>query len=117
MDQLLKISLFGQTYTFKTDTTDAQAEAVAVALTEEVERLSGGQAGAVTEMSKLTLMILAALNFANENYELRAAQGVGQKNLSQRAARLVQILDGALAKRGGIGLPVNHTGPAPYTVY
>ena len=91
MDQLLKIHLFGQTYTFKTDTTVAQAEAVAAKLMEEVERIGDGSSGSASEMNKLTIMILAALNFANENYELKTFRESGEQGLTQRASRIVRV--------------------------
>lgn len=104
MDELLNIQLFGQTYTFKADSPGAQAEAVALALRREVERIAGDVPG--SEMNKLTIMILAALNFANENYELKNDRADADAQLTHRTRQLIQVLDQALSglhRRGRFG--------------
>ena len=113
MDQLLKIHLFGQAYTFRTDTSATQAEAVAALLMDEVERIAAGSGGTGSEMNKLTLMILAALNFANENYELKLNRDSGEQGLTQRASRIVRVLDSALERLGRGGVSEKDARSAP----
>ena len=117
MDQLLHIDLFGRTYTFKTDAVSPQAEAVAASLAGEVGRLAAAQPGQISEVSKLTVMMLAALNFANENYELKSERTAFQHQLNRRTTRLIQTLDNALAgladARAIAGGKVSSPGTAP----
>ncbi|MDD2604093.1 MAG: cell division protein ZapA [Desulfobacterales bacterium] len=97
MNQLLHIDLFGRTYTFKTDAVGPQAEAVAASLASEVGRITSTQSGQIAETSKLTVMMLAALNIANENYELKSDRTTVQHQLRRRTNRLIQTLDNALS--------------------
>jgi cell division protein ZapA (FtsZ GTPase activity inhibitor) len=97
LNQLLNINLFGQTYTFRTDAVGPQAEAVAASLTGEVSRIAATQPGQAMEMSKLTILILAALNFANENYEMKSDRAEIQRQMTHRTSRLIHTLDHALA--------------------
>ena len=114
MDQLLKIDIFGQTFRFRTETAKAQAEAVAAALMEEVERIAADQTGQVLEMNKLTILILAALNLANENYELKAQWADRQQQAVHRTTRLIRMLDNALVQRAGICAACSDAGPVKY---
>lgn len=117
MDQLLHIDLFGRTYTFKTDAVSPQAEAVAASLAGEVGRLAAARPGQISEVSKLTVMMLAALNFANENYELKSDRSAFEHQLSRRTTRLIQTLDKALAgltnARAGAGGKGSSPGATP----
>jgi cell division protein ZapA (FtsZ GTPase activity inhibitor) len=97
LNQLLNINLFGRTYTFKTDAVPPQIEAVVASLTGEVGRIAAAQSGQATEMSKLTILMQAALNLANENYELRVDRADVQHQLARRTTRLIQTLDNALS--------------------
>jgi len=113
LDQLLHIDLFGRTYTFKTDAVGHQAEAVAATLAGEVGRIAAGHAGQISEMSKLTVMMLAALNFANENYELKSDREALQQQLNRRTTRLIQTLDNALAGLADARASGNDKGARP----
>jgi cell division protein ZapA (FtsZ GTPase activity inhibitor) len=113
VDQLLHIDLFGRTYTFKTDAVGPQAEAVAASLAGEVGRIAAAQPGQISEMSKLTVMMLAALNFANENYVLKSDREAFQHQLNRRTTRLIQTLDNALAGFADARASGNGKGPRP----
>ena len=114
MDQLLKIDIFGQTYRFRTETAKAQAEAVAAALMEEVDRVAADQPGQALEMNKLTILILAALNLANENYELKAQWVDRQQQAAHRTTRLIRMLDNALVQWADICAACADSGPVKY---
>ena len=101
MDQLLHIHVFGQTFTFKTDSSGEQAEAVAAALEGEVERIAADRPAPGSEMTKLTVLILAALNLANENYELKTDREHSVQRLTRRTTRLIQSIESGLAGLGG----------------
>ena len=90
MEQLVKIELFGQRYTFKTESEVTQAKEVADFLVDEVTKIESRQPGS---SSKLTILILAALNIANENIELKRNHLDFLQIISKRSAALLSVLD------------------------
>ena len=93
MEQLVTIELFGQTYTFKAESEGAKAKEVADVLVREVTRVETQQSGKVSDITKLTIVILAALNIANENNDLKMNHSNFLGNISKRSASLIRILD------------------------
>lgn len=93
MEELVTIELFGQPYTFKADTQINQAKAVAEVLMNEVQRIQQQNAGRPAHESKLTILMSAALNIANENYELKQHYRQAVENISERSDRLLHLLD------------------------
>ncbi len=96
MENLITIELFGQTYTFKTESEVAFAEAVADSLVREVDRIQDGESRQSSELTKLTVMILAALNFAKENNELKSKQAEFLRKLAERSNHLLRTIDEGL---------------------
>jgi cell division protein ZapA (FtsZ GTPase activity inhibitor) len=90
LEQLVKIELFGQRYTFKADADVTQAKEVADFLVDEVTKIESRQAGS---SSKLTILILAALNIANENIELKRNHSNFLHLISKRSAALLSALE------------------------
>ena len=92
MEQLVTIELFGQTYTFKAESDVKSAKEVADYLTKELSRIerqhSNGSSG-----TKLTTLLLAALNIANENIELKKRHSQVLKDISKRSANLIDMLN------------------------
>ena len=94
MENLITIELFGQTYTFKTESEMEKATAVADLLIEEVHRIQKqGLGRQLSEMTHITTLILAALNLANENYDLRLKQSEFLSQLSDRSKSLLHRID------------------------
>lgn len=93
MEQLVTIELFGQSYTFKTNSDVTKATEVAERLAKEVASLENQQEIKSSQMTKLTIMILAALNIANENLDLKRNHSELMKDISQRSANLILTLD------------------------
>lgn len=93
MEQLVTIKLFGQAYTFKAESEVTRAKEVADFLVREVTRVETEQAGKSADITKLTIMILAALNIANENYELKMNHSNLLRNVYKRSAGLIRMLD------------------------
>ncbi len=71
MEELVTIELFGRSYTFKAESEIMMAKDVADYLVKEVSRVETQQSIKSSNISKLAIMILAALNIANENMELK----------------------------------------------
>ena len=93
MDQIVTIQLFGQTHTFKANSEVTKAEEVADFLVREVNRVEGQQTDKSSNMSKLTILMLAALNIANEHMELIRNHSELLDDVSNRTANLIRTLD------------------------
>lgn len=94
MENLITIELFGQTYTFKTESEIGKATAIADLLVEEVNRIQKKGIGRQSsEMTHITTLILAALNLAKENYDLKLKHSEFLSQLSDRSINLLHRID------------------------
>ena len=93
MEQLVKIELFGQPYTFKAESEVKNAEKVADYLVKEVSKVTAQQSRQSTNINKLAVMILTALNIANENIELKREQSEFLRAITNRSANVIRNLD------------------------
>lgn len=93
MEQLVKIELFGQPYTFKAESEVNNAEKVADYLVKEVSKVTAQQSRQSSNINKLAVMILTALNIANENMELKREQSKFLQDITKRSANLIRNLD------------------------
>ena len=62
-------------------------------MAREVANLEDQQEIKSSNMTKLTIMILAALNIANENIELKRNHSELLQDIGQRSANLIRTLD------------------------
>ena len=95
MDQLVTIELFGQPYTFKTESDIAYAKEVADYLVKEVARFET-QHSSKSSDNKFVTLFLAALNIANENIELKKKHSDLLRDISKQSANLIRALDVAV---------------------
>jgi cell division protein ZapA (FtsZ GTPase activity inhibitor) len=93
LEQLVKIELFGQPYTFKAESEVKNAEKVADYLVKEVSKVTAQQSRQSSNINKLAVMILTALNIANENMELKREQSKFLRDITKRSANLIRNLD------------------------
>ena len=93
MEQLVTIDLFGQSYTFKTDSEVSKAEEVADFLVKEVEKVESQHSHKTLDVTKVTILILAALNIANENFEIKRNNPEFLNDISQRLNRIIRTLN------------------------
>jgi cell division protein ZapA (FtsZ GTPase activity inhibitor) len=93
LEQIVNIELFGQTHTFKANSEVTKAKEVADLLAREVNRVEGQQTGQSSSMSKLTILMLAALNIANEHMKLIGNHSKLLDDISDRTAKLIRTLD------------------------
>jgi len=93
LEQLVTIDLFGQSYTFKTDSEVFKAEEVADFLVKEVEKVESQHSVKTLDVTKFTILILAALNIANENFEIKRNDSEFLNNTSQRLNRIIRTLN------------------------
>ena len=93
MEQIVTIELFGQPHTFKTDSDVTRAKEVAELLVKEVARVESQQIDPSSDISRQTILILAALNIANENMELKRNHSNLLHDVAQRTTKLIGRLD------------------------
>ena len=93
MDEIVTIELFGQTHTFKANSEVTKAREVADFLVKEVARVEDQQGNQSSKMSKLTILMLAALNIANEHMELKRNHSQLLHDVTDRTANLIYTLD------------------------
>jgi cell division protein ZapA (FtsZ GTPase activity inhibitor) len=92
LEQIVTIELFGRTYTVKAESEIVQASEVADFLVKEVDRVQAkfSDPGGISEM---VVLILAALNIANENLELHRSCGEIMNRLSIQSAAILDKLE------------------------
>ncbi|MBU4185348.1 MAG: cell division protein ZapA [Desulfobacteraceae bacterium] len=93
MEQLVTIDLFGQSYTFKTDSEVSKAEEIADFLVKEVNKVESQHSVKALDITKFTILILAALNIANKNFEIKRNNSEFLNDVSQRLNRIIRTLD------------------------
>jgi cell division protein ZapA len=85
---LVHVEIFGQSYAVKAGSESGYVEELAAYVDEQMREVAR-QPGAV---DSLRIAVLAALNVANELFELRARSETGPAELESRAARLARDL-------------------------
>ena len=93
MDQLVTINIFGQPFSFTSEADSNQAQIVADQLESEIARIEEQQSGVKSEKAKIAILISAALNIANENFELKNNYSELLHNVEVQSKRLLQMLE------------------------
>ena len=93
MEQIVTIELFGQPHTFKADSDVTRAKEVADLLVEAVARVENQQNGLSSNISRQKILILAALNIANEHMELKRNHSKLLHDVAQRTTNLIGRLN------------------------
>ena len=96
MEHLITIELFGQPYKFKSAAETKNAQEVADVLVKEVGRIQEQQSRETPGITQIAILILAALNIANENMELKKNYSTLQETVSSRSENLKRLLDAEL---------------------
>jgi len=98
LEHMVTIELFGQSHTFKADMETARANEVADLLKREVEKVQDQQTGSSTHIPKLTILILAALNIAQNIIQLNKDAGDIVDQIARRCEALNRMLDEGLVQ-------------------
>ena len=93
MEQIVTIELFGQPHTFKADSDVTKAKEVADLLAEAVARVESQQSDPSSNISRQKILILAALNIANEHMELKRNHSKLLHDVAQRTTNLIGRLN------------------------
>ena len=93
MEQIVTIELFGQPHTFKADSDVTKAKEVADLSEEAVSRVESQQSDPLSNLSRQKILILAALNIANEHMELKRNHSKLLHDVAQRTTNLIGRLN------------------------
>jgi cell division protein ZapA (FtsZ GTPase activity inhibitor) len=93
LDQLLTIEVLGQPFTFKTDSNEADAKAVADYVVNAVNSIHVQGSSKAQSLDKRTIFILAALNIANDYFVLNKKHQELLQNLYRRSEKLIDVLE------------------------
>jgi cell division protein ZapA (FtsZ GTPase activity inhibitor) len=93
LEELVTVELFGRSYTFKAESEITMAKDVADYLIKEVSRVESQQSIKTSNISKFAILILAALNIANENMELKKKHSDFMHAISKQSSDLMRSLD------------------------
>ncbi|MFQ5485777.1 MAG: cell division protein ZapA [Desulfobacterales bacterium] len=93
LEELVTIELLGQKFTFKSDSDTVNAKEVADLLVNEVKRVETQQSGQTSNIARFAILISAALNIVNKNFELKMKHADLLKDISERSAKLIGMLD------------------------
>ena len=96
MEKTVTIELFGQPHTFKADSEVTKEKEVADILVAEVARVENQQSGQSSNISKLAILMLAALNIANEHMELKRNYSKLLRDVTDRTTGLIRTLDNSV---------------------
>lgn len=96
MEQVLTIEILGQPFSFKTDSDESNAKAVADFVVKSVDQARKQCAQKTLSPDKGAILILTALNIANEYFDLKQKHQKLLQDISHRSTKLVNTLESQL---------------------
>ena len=96
MEKTVTIELFGQPHTFKANSEVTKEREVADFLVKEVAQVESQQSGQSSNISKLAILMSAALNIANEHMELKRSYSKLLRDVTNRTSNLIRTLDNSV---------------------
>ncbi len=91
---LVPVEIYGQTYNLRGEGDSSHITRLAAFVDRKMREVSDHTA----TVDSLRVAILAALNIADEHFQLRTAEEEHHRNVTQRLGHLVEILDRDLAR-------------------
>lgn len=102
MEQIVTINLFGQPYTFKAEADCINPSEVANCLMEEIRKVESQQSGNQGELSRFKMLLVAALNIANEHVKLKKDLEAITEMVDDKSDRLGAFLDHSVQQLSGV---------------
>ncbi|NOY70131.1 MAG: cell division protein ZapA [Deltaproteobacteria bacterium] len=93
MEKIITIDLLGEEFKFRADDDDAAPEMIADFLMKELKAVESGFPAHVKKTNKLAIVVLAALNIARQNIELKKGRQQFMSYVTGRANRIEQLID------------------------
>jgi cell division protein ZapA (FtsZ GTPase activity inhibitor) len=97
LEQVLTIEILGQPFAFKTDSDESSAKAVADFVVKSVDQARRQCAQKTLSPDKGAVLILTALNIANEYLDLKEKHQKLLHDIGQRSKNLLNTLESQLA--------------------
>ena len=101
MEQLIRIDVFGQTYTFKADAGKTDPRMVADFLMEAVRKIESGQSSPAAGSNQFILLLQAALNITSEHVQLKQQLTEMSQRIAKQTERLHTLMDNPGASENG----------------
>ena len=95
--KLVPVEIYGQTYNLRGEGDASYITGLAAFVDRKMREVSDHTA----TVDSLRVAILAALNIADEHFQLRTAEEEHHRTVTQRLGRLVEILDRDLSHASG----------------
>ena len=89
VDRVVRIELFGQAYEFRAEAQGIHAEKIADYVVQEVEKAQSS----ANLPGKVETLILAALNIANNYFEMKERSDNLSRDIDQRCRTLIENID------------------------
>ncbi|MFZ7125313.1 MAG: cell division protein ZapA [Desulfobacterales bacterium] len=115
MEQLVTINLFGQPYTFRADKGCASPVEVANCLMEEVRKVEAHRSDNQGDLSKFTMLLVAALNIVSEHIKLKKDLEEITANVKKRSDELSDLLDNSVRQLTGISNSACSSSVSPFS--
>jgi len=96
LEKTVTIELFGQPHTFKANSEVTREKEVADFLVKEVAQVENQQSGESSSISKLAILMSAALNIANEHMEMKRNYSKLLRDVTNRTSNLIRTLDNSV---------------------
>ncbi len=96
VEKIITIELLGEQFKFRADDDRLDPNVIAEFLTQEVEEVESHFPEYSRKMNKLAIVVLAALNIAKQNIELRNDQIDFLRSVATRTAKLDKIVESGL---------------------
>lgn len=93
MEKIITIDLLGEEFKFRADDDDGAPEMTADFLMKELKAVESGFPAHVKKTNKLAMIVLAALNIARQNIELKKGQQQFLASVAGRTNRIEQLID------------------------
>ncbi len=93
MEKIISIELFGQTFNFQADSDPGKAQEVADLLVKEVTKVEDEHKAHSKQISRLAIMLSAALNIAHERIDLKRNENKALEEINRRSTHLLHKLD------------------------
>lgn len=97
MDQTFSIEILGRQFTFTTDADVREAKEVADYIVESINRASQQCEQKTVTPDKWAILILAALNIANDYFELKKRHQQLLTDINRRSENLLHTLESQIA--------------------
>lgn len=96
MNQVLNIEILGQPFSFKSDSDAADAGAVAEYVVKSVDQARKQSTQNAQAPDRWAVLVLAALNIANDYFELQRKHQSLLHDINQRSTHLLNTLESQL---------------------